>query len=58
MKVTVELIYDDKTKDRKLTLDVRSKAKGSRLMDAIDRAVEKAAADDREWTRWNLISIE
>ena len=57
MQAKVELIYEDATKNRKLDVEVKNSLKGERLMNAIDKAVEKAAKDDKEWTRWNLVSL-
>ena len=56
MNVKVELIYDDASKNRKV--DIEAKGKGQRLMDSIDEAVAKKFNDDKDWVRWNLISID
>ena len=56
MNVKVELCYDNKPK-RELTVTLKGEPKGVRLMNAIERAVEKAAKDDKEWKRWNLIEV-
>jgi hypothetical protein len=58
MKATVELVYDDATKNRKVDVTLRSGLKGLRLMNAIEKAVEKTCADDKEWQRWNLVTVE
>ena len=58
MKAEVELVYDGNKPSRKLTVEVKGSPKGKRFLDAIDRAVEKAAGDDKEWRRWNLVSVD
>jgi len=58
MKATVELIYDDAKKNRKLEVPLKDSLKGQRLMNAIDKGVEKLAKDDKDWTRWNLLNID
>jgi hypothetical protein len=55
-KVKVSLVYDNKP-DRELIVELKGAPKGLRLMNAIESAVEKAAKDDKEWTRWNLIDV-
>lgn len=55
MQATVVLIYDDSSKNREITVQCRGK--GQRLMNSIDRAVSKAASDDKYWTRWNLLEL-
>lgn len=58
MKATVKIIYapgDDKNKE--LTVELKGAPKGTKLMDAIDKAVEKVMGEDKAWQRWNLLSI-
>ena len=55
-KAKVELCYDGKPA-RVLFVDIKGSPKGQRLMNAIEAAVEKAAKDDKEWTRWNLLDV-
>lgn len=57
MNITVTLCYEEATKNREITIAVKDSLKGARLMNAIDKAVEKAAKDDRDWNRWNLKEI-
>jgi hypothetical protein len=57
MKVKVELVYDDATKNRQLEVPIKGAPKGQALMNAIERGVEKLAKDDKDWTRWNLVNI-
>jgi hypothetical protein len=57
MKVTVELTYEDSKKNRQLEVTVKDGLKGARLLNAVEKAVEKKAADDKEWQRWNLVSV-
>jgi hypothetical protein len=56
MKATVELVYEDETKNRRVT--VSCKGKGGRLVDSIDKAVVKQESADKDWIRWNLISVD
>lgn len=53
----VELVYKDK-EPRELTVSFRKYKSYEANMNAIDRAVEKAAADDKDWRRWNLKDID
>jgi hypothetical protein len=57
MKAEVEICYDDKTKDKKITVEVKNSLKGVRLLNAVERAVEKEMKDDKDWTRWNLLNV-
>jgi len=57
MKVIVELVYADTSKNRKLEVPIKGEPRGSRLMSAIERGVEKKAHDDKDWVRWNLIEV-
>lgn len=54
MNVIVELVYDDSKRNRNIVVTVSDRLTGNRLMNAIDKAVTKAAKDDKDWTRWNL----
>lgn len=58
MKAKVELVYKDTTKNRNLEVEIKGEPKGLRMMNMIEKAVEKAAKDDKDWQRWNLISVE
>ena len=52
MKAIVELVYGGtEKKPRKLEVPVKDSLKGQRLMNAIDKAVAKLAAADKDWTR-------
>lgn len=55
-KAKVELCYEGKP-SRVLFVDIKGAPKGPRLMNAIEAAVEKAAKDDKDWTRWNLLDV-
>lgn len=57
MKAKVEICYDDKAKNRQVEVEIKGEPKGARLMNAIDKAVEKACAEDKDWTRWNLLGV-
>jgi hypothetical protein len=57
MKATVELVYDDATKNRKLDVEVKGSPKGLRLINAVEKAVEKATKEDTEWQLWHLLGI-
>jgi hypothetical protein len=58
MVAVVELVYEDTAKNRKLDVPVKRNLKGQRLMNAIESGVERLAKDDKDWTRWNLVSIK
>jgi hypothetical protein len=55
MKVMIEICYEDATKNKTTELEIKGEPKGLRLMNAIEKAVEKAFKDDKDWTRWNLL---
>ena len=57
MKATVQLVYDDESKNRNLEVIIKGSPKGQRAMNAIDKAVERAAAEDKDWRRWNLLAV-
>jgi hypothetical protein len=57
MEVKVDLEYDG-GKTKPLTVTVKDGLKGQRFFNAVEKAVEKAAADDKEWRRWNLIDAK
>jgi hypothetical protein len=58
MKVTVDLVYPEPKPNRKIDIEIRDGLIGARLMNAIDKAVAKAAPVPDDWTRWNLVSAE
>jgi len=58
MNAKVEMVYGDPTKNKMIFVEVKAGLKGLRLMNAIEKAVEKKMADDKDWTRWNLLSVE
>ena len=58
MKVTVELIYADTKRNHKIDVEVKAAKVTPTFLDKVDRAVEKAASDDSDWTRWNLVEIQ
>jgi hypothetical protein len=59
MKAIVNLIYDDATRNHHLEVQIRDGLKSPNAkLNAVDRAVEKACADDPDWTRWNLVSLD
>lgn len=58
MKAKVELVYDDVTKNKQVEVVIKGAPKGLRLMNAVEKAVEKAMKNDQEWRRWNLLDIE
>ena len=57
MEVKIELVYKDTSKNREILVTVKDGLKGLRLMNAVEKAVEKAAKDDKDWTRWNMLDI-
>lgn len=58
MKAKVEMVYADTSKNRTLEVELKGSPTGLRLMNAVERAVEKACKDDKEWTRWNLLDVK
>lgn len=54
MKVKVELVYGDKT-TKNVELTLKGEPKGLRLMNAVEKAVEKLG--DEKWERWNLLDV-
>lgn len=57
MKAIVTLIYEGDKSDRDVTVEVRNGLKGERMLNAIDKAVQKEYKED-DWTRWNLTDIQ
>lgn len=57
MKAKVKMVYADETKNREIEVELKGNPKGLRLMNAIEKAVEKKMKDDAEWKRWNLIDV-
>lgn len=58
-EATVDIVYDDANRNKKLTVEVRASLVGDRMLNAINREVEKVMMnDDPDWTRWNLVSIK
>lgn len=53
-KALVELVYKDGTK-KKAWVDFDMGIK--RILNSIDKGVEKAHGKDPDWERWNLIDI-
>lgn len=58
MKINVELIYENGKEPRPLKVKLKDGLKGARLMNAIDKEVERMAKDDPDWQRWNLLSVD
>lgn len=58
MQVIVEIEYEDKDLNRQEEVTVGSTLQGSKLLNAIDKAVEKKFKDDNAWTGWHLIDIK
>lgn len=65
MKATVELVFSDsqssKEAPRRITVEVREGLIGQRLLNAVDKAVYKATAQDpvlSAWVRWNLLKLD
>ncbi len=57
MKATVTLVYEGGKDSRDVTIEIRNGLKGERMLDAIDKAVEKEYKED-DWMRWNLVDIK
>lgn len=64
MKVKVEIVYAAPSQNHEITVEVKGSPKGQRLMNAVEKAVEKhMAALAKEtptadnWKRWNLIDV-
>ena len=55
MKAKIELILEDGKKETH-TIGLKGKPKGVKILDAVEKAVEKEFSD-RPWTRWNLQDI-
>lgn len=55
-KVKVELCYNGKP-SREMIVEIKGDPKGARFLNAIEKAVEKAAGDDKNWTRWNVLDV-
>lgn len=59
MKVTVELVDSGGTHEpQRLVVKLKGNPTGARLMNAIDKAVNKEAGQFDWWSRWNLIDID
>lgn len=57
MKVILDLIYENKDPKR-VEVEIKGEIITPAIMNKIDKAAEKAFADDKDWIRWNLIEIE
>jgi hypothetical protein len=57
MKAKVEICYEDKAKNQTIEIPLKGSPKGLRLMNAVEKAVEKTMKDDANWTRWNLLDV-
>jgi len=57
MNAKVQIVYSDTSKNKEIFVEVKAGLKGLRLMNAIEKAVEKKMKDDPDWTRWNLVSV-
>ena len=58
MKAIVEICYDDASKNKRIDVELKGEPRGLRLMNAVEKAVEKMMKDDAEWKRWNLIDVK
>ena len=65
MRVKVQICYAAPSENHEITVEVKGSPKGQRLINAVEKAVEKEmnrlSADNagrKNWTRWNLLSIE
>lgn len=57
MKAKVEIVYADASKNKQLEVPLKGSPKGIKLMNAVEKAVEKAMKDDADWKRWNLLDV-
>jgi len=55
MTVKVEIVYDENRKEER-TIEIKGSPVGTRLLNAIDKQINKELADDPHWRRWNLVS--
>jgi len=55
MKVKIELVTP--TGIELETIEIRKPYKGPRLLDQIDKEVNRVFHDREDWTRWNLREI-
>ena len=56
MIAKVDLVYEA-GKTKREEVEVKDGLRGLKLMDAIEKAVEKKFGDDPLWYRWNLIDV-
>lgn len=57
MKVIVDICYDAAERNHMIEVEVKQGLKGVRLMNAIEKAVEKKMKADLDWKRWNLLRV-
>lgn len=58
MKVIVEMIYKDPDRNHNVSVEVKNGLTATRLLNAIEKAVEKKMKRDLDWNRWNVVSVE
>lgn len=65
MRAEIEIVYAAPSQNHKITVEVKGSPKGQRMMNALEKAVEKHMADlaketptANNWKRWNLISVD
>lgn len=64
MKIKCEIVYEDKGRNTEITVEVKGSPTGLRLMNAVERAVEKHMKEvsketptANDWKQWNLLGI-
>ena len=55
MKVKIQLVTPTGTEPH--TIEIKKPYKGPRLLDQIDKEVNRLFHDRKDWTRWNLREI-
>lgn len=64
MKAEVEIVYAAPSQNHQITVELKGSPKGQRLLNAVEKAVEKHMADlaketptANNWKRWNLLNV-
>lgn len=65
MKAKVEIVYAAPSQNHEIVVEIKGSPTGVRLLNAVERAVEKHmaklakdTASYADWQRWNLIGVE
>lgn len=64
MKAKVEILYAAPSQNHEIIVEVKGSPKGQRMMNAVEKAVEKAMADlaketptANNWKSWSLLDV-